>query len=172
MHRFGCTDLERHGALMRITIKQAGEGTGKSKATILRAIKDGTISAVKDESSGVWMIDPAELYRVFPSASNDASEALHGEAGSTRREVMMMQQQLEELRHERERERLDKDRQIESLTRRLEAADEERRTTLRQLTAILTDQRTQTIITPPPEPSSAATPATTKGRSWWRFGKR
>lgn len=170
MHRFGCTDLELHEALMRITIKQAGEATGKSKATILRAIKAGTISAVKDELSGAWMIDPADLYRVFQPASNDAGEVLHGEAGASRREVTMMQQQLEELRHERERERLDKDRQIESLTRRLEAADEERRTTLRQLTAILTDQRTQTIITPLPEPSPAAAQETR--RSWWRFGKR
>jgi hypothetical protein len=144
---------------MRITIKQAGEATGKSKATILRAIKTSTISAIKDEMSGAWMIDPAELHRVFPAASNDAGEALQGEAGSLQREVAMMQQRLEELRQERERERLDKDRQIDSLTRRLEAADEERRTTLRQLTAILTDQREQT---------TAPTPAKLR---WWQRRK-
>lgn len=170
MHRFGCTDLERHEALMRITIKQAGEAVGKSKATILRAIKSGTVSATKDDLSGAWMIDPAELHRAFPHASNDAGEALHSEAGVVQRELAMMQQRLEELRHERERERLDKDRQIESLTRRLEAADEERRTTLRQLTAILTDQRAQTIITPAPETAASPTteaPAAIK-RRWWR----
>jgi hypothetical protein len=74
-----------------------------------------------------------------------------------RREVVMMQHRLEELQHERERERIDKDRQIDSLTRRLEAAEDERRTTLRQLTALLTGQR------------ETAAPAR---RSWWRFGKR
>jgi hypothetical protein len=69
-----------------------------------------------------------------------------------RREIEVRDQQLEALLQERERERADKDKQIESLTRRLEAADDERRTTLRQLTAILTDQRAQTIIMPPPVP--------------------
>jgi hypothetical protein len=41
----------------------------------------------------------------------------------------------------------DKDKQIEGLNRRLVAVDEERRTTLRQLTALLTDQRERPIIT-------------------------
>ena len=103
------------------------------------------------------MIDPAELHRVFPPASNDGNEALHGEAGVLRHEVVMLRQRLEESQQDRERERLDKDRQIDSLSRRLEAADEERRTTLRQLTAILTDQR-----------ETAQPPR----RGWWRFGKR
>lgn len=140
---------------MRITIKQAAEATGKSKPTILRAIKSSAISAVKDEISGAWMIDPAELHRVFPPASNNENEAPHDDATLLRREVSLMQQRLEELQQDRERERLDKDRQIDNLNRRLEAADEERRTTLRQLTALLTDQR-----------------ETTPRRSWWRFGKR
>jgi predicted RNase H-like nuclease (RuvC/YqgF family) len=147
--------MERHEALMRITIKQAGEATGKSKATILRAIKDSKISAEKDDTSGSWLIEESELYRVFKPASNDAGEALHGDAAMLRREVAAMQRQLDDFQHERERERLDKDRQIDSLTRRLEAAEEERRTTLRQLTALLTDQREQ--------------PAR---RGWWPFGRR
>lgn len=146
---------------MRITIKQAGEATGKSKATILRAIKDSKLSAEKDGESGAWMIEESELYRVFQPASNDAGEALHADAGSLRREVAMMQQRMDELQHERERERLDKDRQIDSLTRRLEAAEEERRTTLRQLTALLTDQRAQ--------PSAAPAPPK---RRWRLFGGR
>lgn len=148
---------------MRVTIKQAGEATGKSKATILRAIKDSKIAAEKDGESGAWMIEESELYRVFQPASNDVGEALHGDAGSLRREVAMMQQRMDELQHERERERLDKDRQIDSLTRRLEAAEEERRTTLRQLTALLTDQRAQPSAEPAPAPAR---------RRWRLFGGR
>jgi hypothetical protein len=60
----------------------------------------------------------------------------------------------------------DKDKQIEGLNRRLVAVDEERRTTLRQLTALLTDQRERPIITPAP-PARAL-----KARRWSRFRNR
>jgi hypothetical protein len=49
----------------------------------------------------------------------------------------------------------DKDKQIEGLNRRLVAVDEERRTTLRLLTELLTYQRERPIITPAPPPARA-----------------
>ena len=50
---------------MSYTLGEAAKVTGKSKATISKAIKSGRISAQKDES-GVFHIDPSELHRVYP----------------------------------------------------------------------------------------------------------
>lgn len=47
------------------TLGDAAKATGKSKATISKAIKIGRISAIKDET-GTFQIDPAELHRVYP----------------------------------------------------------------------------------------------------------
>ena len=139
---------------MYYSVKQAAEATGKTKPTILRAIQKGKISAKKDEH-GEWEIDPAELHRVYEPvpAGTDTHTDANGTADS--REIELLREML-----------ADKDRQIEGLNRRLEAVDEERRTTLRQLTALLTDQRAKpapdVIVTPPPTapaPVAEAPPA-------------
>ena len=63
---------------MSYTMGQAARATGKSKATILRAIRSGKISAEKS-LNGVWRIEPAEVYRVYPKVSPDTgSEANNG----------------------------------------------------------------------------------------------
>ena len=53
---------------MKYTLSEAASVTGKNKATIQRAIKSGKISAPKSES-GSYEIDPSELHRVFPIAT-------------------------------------------------------------------------------------------------------
>ena len=53
---------------MSYTLGEAAKATGKSKATISRAIKKGRISAARGET-GEYSIDPSELHRVYPSAS-------------------------------------------------------------------------------------------------------
>ena len=64
------------------TIATAAAAVGRNKNAILRAIKAGKISVAKDEN-GEWLIDPAELHRVYPplrSASmqgNDVHPRLH-----------------------------------------------------------------------------------------------
>ena len=50
---------------MVYTLGEAAKATGKSKATISKAIKSGRISALKDET-GTFRIDPSELQRVYP----------------------------------------------------------------------------------------------------------
>lgn len=50
---------------MVYTLGEAAKATGKSKATISKAIKNGRISAQKDET-GTFHIDPSELHRVYP----------------------------------------------------------------------------------------------------------
>ena len=50
---------------MSYTLGTAAKATGKDRATISRAIKNGRISAAKNDS-GEWQIDPSELHRVYP----------------------------------------------------------------------------------------------------------
>jgi len=138
---------------MLLTVKQAAEATGKSKPTILRSIQAHRISATKDELTGAWMIDPAELHRVYPPASEQPvrtepmmQDASADEVASLRREVVL-------LTSEREREREQLQARIDDLSRRLDAEAEERR----RLTAILTDQRAKAPeVIPMPPPASPA----------------
>ncbi len=51
---------------MTYTLGQAAKATGKSKSTISKALKNGTISAEKG-ANGAFKIDPSELHRVFPA---------------------------------------------------------------------------------------------------------
>ena len=142
---------------MAYTVGQAAKATGRSKPTISRAIKTGTISAIKNDD-GSYAIDPAELHRVFPSislSSNDNPEVLRSETPALQ---ATLQREIELLR-----ERLaDKDTVIDDLRQRLDREGEERR----RLTAILTDQRAEAtpdvIVTPPP---TATAP---KASRWWR----
>ncbi|WP_435171700.1 hypothetical protein [Falsirhodobacter sp. 1013] len=50
---------------MKYTAGQAAKATGVATATITRALKNGRLSGHKDDK-GTWMIDVAELHRVFP----------------------------------------------------------------------------------------------------------
>lgn len=59
---------------MVYTLGEAAKATGKSKATISKAIKSGRISARKDET-GTFHIDPSELHRVYsPTVSSEHKE--------------------------------------------------------------------------------------------------
>jgi excisionase family DNA binding protein len=144
-----------YGTPMSYTLGTAAKATGLSKSTILRAIKSSKISATKDEASGDWKIDPAELHRVYQPVA-DRVTARNGSDTGLR---------LEELRQGWDRERGLLEQTIDDLRNRLNAADEERRTTLRQLTALLADQRPAATSEPAPQQTPAR-------RSWWQFGKR
>ena len=137
---------------MAYTLGQAAKATGKSKPTIQRAIKSGAISASKAED-GSYVIDPAELHRVFPpvTSAGNAEQALKqsvppSDTGALQREIELLRERL-----------ADKDGVIGDLRARLDTEAEERRRTQAQLTALLTDQREQQ------EPQR---------RRWFRFGRR
>lgn len=53
---------------MKLSANEAAKRTGKSVPTITRAIKSGKISAQKSGSGG-YLIDPVELFRVFPAVA-------------------------------------------------------------------------------------------------------
>jgi len=137
---------------MPYTLGEAARATGRSKSSILRAIDAGKISATRDAASGAWVIEPVELHRVYPPVPAEQSVTRDGTGSDT----AFLRTQLDELRNERERERRQLEQMIDDLRGRLSAAEEERRTTLRQLTTLLTDQRK---------------PALKRWR-WWPFGGR
>jgi predicted nucleic acid-binding Zn-ribbon protein len=61
---------------MAYTLGEAAKATGKSKATISKAIKSGRISAHKEET-GVFSIEPSELHRVYPITVSDEQKETH-----------------------------------------------------------------------------------------------
>lgn len=58
---------------MAYTLGEAAKASGKSKATISKAIKSGRLSAVKQDT-GVFRIEVAELYRVYPKTVDGNQE--------------------------------------------------------------------------------------------------
>jgi DNA-binding transcriptional MerR regulator len=57
---------------MKYTAGQAAKATGVATSTITRALKSGKISGEAQKSGG-WLIDPAELHRVFPPVAAQES---------------------------------------------------------------------------------------------------
>src|SRR3954447_22359167 len=128
----------------QFTLAEAAKATGKSKSTVLRSIRAGRLSAVRDELTGGWLIEPAELHRLYPEHGGAVRDAPNDEVrnGHDAAEMVELRARLADA-HET----------IRDLRQRLDAEAEERR----RLTAILADQRTA-----PPAPAP---------RSWWRWGR-
>ena len=121
---------------MRYTLGEAAKATGKSKAAISRAIKNGSMSAEKQDN-GSYKIDPAELHRVYPAVrAKQETQPFSVNPGETG-ELRELQARLEAA----EQRLRDKDNVIDDLRRRLDAESEERRRTQAVLTGLLTDQR-------------------------------
>jgi IS30 family transposase len=94
--------MERGAPLMKYTLGQAAKATGKAKSTILRAIKNGTLSASKG-AKGSYQIDPAELHRVFESTV--AKQDVKNDTQPTVEQVENLQIRLKISEEERSRER-------------------------------------------------------------------
>lgn len=117
---------------MAYTLGEAAKATGKSKATISKAIKNGRISAIKDET-GTFRIDPAELHRVYTTtASHEQEETPSGPVVNTTNDGLIRELQA---RLEAAHERLaDKETVISDLR-------EDRDKWRQQASALLADQR-------------------------------
>src|SRR6476646_2266497 len=53
---------------MAYSLAQAAQAVDRDRSTLLRMIKLGRISAVRDPVSGAWAIEPVELFRTYPPA--------------------------------------------------------------------------------------------------------
>jgi len=85
-----------------ISISEASKRVKISKSTLLRAIKNGKLSACKNDAGG-FEIDAAELSRVYPDAAlvhqMKSSEALNSENDAL---VRQMQSTIDMLREDRD----------------------------------------------------------------------
>lgn len=106
---------------MKYTLGTAAKATGKAKSTILRAIKNGTISATKARN-GSYEIDPAELHRVFDSTG--AQQALSNDAQPHAEQDETLQFRLKIIEEERQRERDQMQATIDDLRVRLDRAED------------------------------------------------
>src|SRR4051812_25924335 len=110
---------------MAYSLAQAALAAGRTRSTILRAIQAGRLSAVRDDATGAWAIQPAELHRVYPVAErhdpgpSDATSAATALLAS--KDVLIAEQRAT----------------VDDLRRRLDASEDERR----RLTLMLADQR-------------------------------
>src|SRR4051812_14079355 len=59
---------QRGGGMTEYTLAQAIAATGHSRSALIRAIRGGKLSASRD-ASGAYLVDPAELARVYGSGS-------------------------------------------------------------------------------------------------------
>jgi hypothetical protein len=123
---------------MSLTAKEAAEQVGMTRQGIMKAMRQGKISAQKD-LNGEWRIEPVELFRVYEPVSFKQPDetSFHQD---TAEDMASLQVELRLLR-----ERLaDKEDVIEDLRERLDAEVEERRKEAeerRKLTFLLTDKQ-------------------------------
>ncbi|MEI7996391.1 MAG: hypothetical protein WCH01_15955 [Methylococcaceae bacterium] len=152
---------------MKHTLGTAAKACGVGRTTILRAIKTGKISALKDDK-GSYAIDPAELHRVFPPVAPEQIEEQQMERyatgnGTGGTAVLLAKIEGLEALLDRERET------VTDLRRRLDDEAAERR----RLTALLTHQHEpkQEAASVPPQPLEPEAPAN-KGKLWQKlFGR-
>ena len=135
---------------MAYTLGAAAKASGKSKATISKAIKSGRLSALKDET-GVYQIEPAELNLVYPltvDGNQDRTPRTSEETPEKEPSFRELQARLEAA-HER---LADKEALIADLR-------EDRDRWRQQATALLADQR----AAPPPDQPPSQQP-----RGFWK----
>lgn len=146
---------------MPLMLGEAAKVVGKNRTTILRAIKTGKLSAAHDDASGAWLIEPAELHRLYPQADARASAPkgdAHLRTGHASGEIRELRARLDAA----EARLTDAHDQIADLRHQRDAEAEERRTAQAKLTALLTDRR------PPDHPSPDVRGDRGRRRWWWR----
>ena len=106
---------------MRYTLGTAAKATGKAKSTILRAVKNGTISAIKSRD-GSYEIEPSELHRVFPP--NSTQQAPSNNTQPYEEHDATLRLRLDVLESERQRERDQMQATIDDLRARLDRSED------------------------------------------------
>jgi excisionase family DNA binding protein len=122
-----------------LTLAEAAKETGLTKPAILKAIQKGRVSATKDDK-GQWLIDPAELFRVYsPAVKKEMGETQTGSF-----ELLLKLKELEAKLAVTEKRLLDKESEIENFRAQVDDLRSERerwRIQAEQITRLLTDQR-------------------------------
>ena len=113
---------------MTYTLKQAAEAIGKSKPTVLRAIQAGRISATRSTANGGWLIEPAELHRIYETV-REAPDETPRNGGAETAETRELRARVDDARET-----------IRDLRARLDTATSQLGEALQQM-RLLTDQR-------------------------------
>lgn len=132
-------------AVAKLSVAQAAALIGKSKSTLLRAVKSGRVSASRDDAGALWL-DPSELMRVYPDAASGAATPLpvtHHDAASDAALIASLREQLV---------------QAEKRAAVASAVADERAAALADARRSLDDLRR---LLPSPAPGSV--------QKWWRF---
>ncbi len=79
---------------MKFTLKQAADAVGKDRSTLLRAIKNGRMSASINDL-GNYEVDAAELYRVFDAAARINANASDIDALPVQVDALQQQVQMQ-----------------------------------------------------------------------------
>src|SRR3954453_23942739 len=141
------------GDAVPYNLPQAAAAVARDRSTILRAIRGGKLSATRDTATGGWLIEPAELHRLYaaqPDAQQrnaDATAVIEARFEAEQAKSAMLERTVDDLRHRLDQADIDRRQALD----RLAAAQE-------RIAALLTNQRT-------PEPLPAR-------RSGWRWGRR
>jgi chromosome segregation ATPase len=125
--------------MLMLTLAEAAKQTGLTKPAIFKSIQKGRVSAVKDEK-GQWIIDPAELFRVYPpAAKKETAEPQTANLG-----FLLKLKEIEAKLEVTEKRLLDKDAEIQNFRAQVDDLRSERerwRVQAEQITRLLTDQR-------------------------------
>ena len=124
-------ETRRYREKHALQLGPGGAAVGKSKATILRAIRRGVISAERDAVTGGWAIEPAELHRAFQPVADETS---HNRVETAEMRELRARAEAGEATIADLRARLDEERADRRLALERLAAAQER-------IALLTDQR-------------------------------
>jgi len=107
---------------MGIPLKEASDQVGVTRQTLMKAIKNGRISAEK-AANGEWRIEPVELFRVWPAVKGvqqplqanltagdtHSSPAMAGEiVDLLKAQIDLLKSQLDDVRADREDMRTDR----------------------------------------------------------------
>lgn len=95
--------MTRHATPAELSLSQAAKATGKSKSTINRAIKNGKLSAMRHED-GTYSIAASELFRAFPSGTQNGSEWASAQPADTTDGTAAVRVEALEAALQRERE--------------------------------------------------------------------
>ena len=110
---------------MLLPISECARLTGVSRSALLKAIQRGRVSASKDTRTGQWVIESAELSRVYAVLTPAETERTSADNAVLEEQLRAAAAMLSQLREERD-----------YLRQRLEDESAERR----RLTALLTHQ--------------------------------
>jgi len=125
-----------------LTLRQAEALTGKSRTALLKAVQRGRLSAAKDDL-GQWVIDPAELHRVYPDMSSPADKPLQQVTVSTPAPA----------------DSVDKVQHLEALLRAVTDERDHLRGLANRLSGLLADQRPASQAQPEADPPTARRPS-------------